>query len=224
MSANPEISKRSPATAIPPDFGGLTPRQLKFVERYLATSNATESARYAGYAGDDKVLAVAGSNLIRLPKVQNEIRRRLGISIAGPGEVLELLSKHARADLTDLLDENGNFNLRKARRKRITKKIRSKKTVRYTKDGERIEETNTEYEIHDPQAALEKLGRFHQLFPTRIEITANDLDAAINAAIEQHGLPAVIDVTATVSDAEGSESGSSSSPVAVEVEPTRSGE
>lgn len=185
-----------PAT-VPPDFGGLTPRQLKFVERYVVTSNATESARYAGYAGDETVLAISGSRLLRLAKIQTEIRRKLGISVASGSEVLELLTKHARADLTDLLDENGEFNLRKARRKRLTKKLRTKKTVRYTRDGERIEETHTEYEIHDPQAALEKLGRFHQLFPTKVEITTSDLDAAINAAIEAHQLP-VIEVAATV--------------------------
>lgn len=201
MSANPDIAKRTPSTSIPPDFGGLTPRQFKFIERYLITSNATESARYAGFNGDDNTLAVTGNRLLRNDKIKQEIKRRLGLSIAGAGEVLELLSKHARADLTDLLNSDGEVSLSKARRKRLLKKLRTKKTVRYTRDGERIEETHTEYEIHDPQAALEKLGRFHQLFPTRIEITANDLDAAINRAIEEHGLP-VIEASATVADVE----------------------
>jgi phage terminase small subunit len=195
VSAQVPNNRQLQPANIPSDFGGLSTRQLKFVEHYLETSNATQSARYAGYNGDDATLAVTGTRLIRLAKVQMELRRRLGIAVAGPGEVLELLSKHARADLTDVLDVNtGEFNLKKARRKRLLKKLRTKKTVRYTRDGERIEETHTEYEIHDPQVALEKLGRFHQLFPTKVEISADDLDAAINAAIQAHSLP-VIDVT-----------------------------
>ena len=37
-----------------------------------------------------------------------------------------------------------------------------------------------EYEIHDPQAALEKLGRFHKLFTDRVEteINLSDTDVA----------------------------------------------
>jgi len=210
MSAQAPNNRQLQPSVIPPDFGGLTPRQLKFVERYVVTSNATESARYAGYSGDDNTLAVAGSNLIRNPKVQLAIRRKLGISVASGGEVLELLTKHARADLTDVLDiDTGEFNLKKARRKRLLKTLRTKKTVRYTRDGERIEETHTEYQIHDPQVALEKLGRFHQLFPTKVEISTSDLDAAINAAIEAHSLP-VIDVTPTAVESSNGPSSQSS--------------
>lgn len=185
----------------PAIFGGFSPRQSAFIDNYTGrgsdptlTGNGTKSAKAAGYTGDDNALAVTASKLLRLPKIVQEIRRRLGIAVASPGEVLELLTKHARADATDIVDANGDLDLRKARRKRITRKIRTKKIVRYTRDGERIEEFHTEAEIHDPQAALEKLGRFHQLFPTRVEITTSDLDAAINAAIEAHSLP-VIDVT-----------------------------
>lgn len=186
---------------IPALFGGFTPLQSAFIDNYTGrgsdpnlTGNGTKSAKAAGYKGDDAACAVQANQLLRLPKIQQEIRRRLGTAVCSPGEVLETLSKHARADITDVIDSDGNFNLRKAKRKRLLKKLRTKKTVRYTRDGERIEETHTEYEIHDPQVALEKLGRFHQLFPTKVEISADDLDAAINAAIQAHSLP-VIDVT-----------------------------
>lgn len=199
---------------IPADFGGLTLKQHAFVDNYIQTGNATDATVKAGYTQDRDSAAQVGSRLLRNVKVQQEIKRRLGISIAGPSEVLELLSKHARADTTDILNNNGEFDLTKAKRRRILKKIRTKKITRYSKDGEKIEEIQTEAEIHDPQTALEKLGRFHQLFPTQLKLSVDDLDSAINAAIAQHSLPGVVETTAEVRDAstgnvDGPTSGSS---------------
>lgn len=191
--------KPKPLT-VPPKFGGLTLKQNAFIDNYIETGNATDAAVKAGYTEDRNSAASVGSQLLRNLKIADEIKRRLKVNIASAGEVLETLTKHARGDLTDLIDSSGQFNLKKARRKRLLKKLRTKKTVRYTRDGERIEETHTEYEIHDPQSALEKLGRFHQLFPSKVELALGDLDAAINAAIEKHALPQAIETTATVSD------------------------
>lgn len=104
------INKPLPTIArIPAIFGGFTPRQSRFIDNYCGRNNpdltgkGTQSARDAGYAGSDLACAVQANQLLRLPKVQAEIRRRLGIAVAGPSEVLELLSKHARSDLTDVL-------------------------------------------------------------------------------------------------------------------------
>lgn len=201
----------------PAIFGGFTPRQSAFIDNYTGrndpelTGNGVKSAKAAGYQGEYHTLGVTARQLLKQPKIIAEIRRRLGIAVASPGEVLELLTKHARADATDIVDVNGDLDLRKARRKRITKKIRTKKIVRYTRDGERIEEFHTEAEIHDPQAALEKLGRFHQLFPTKVEITTSDLDAAINAAIEAHSLPVIdVEATAIATESDGSSPSQSS--------------
>lgn len=48
---------------------GLTERQRRFVQAYSVTANGADSARRAGYTGDDQALAVTGSKLLRNPKV-----------------------------------------------------------------------------------------------------------------------------------------------------------
>src|ERR1044071_5940331 len=91
-------------------FGGLTKREFFFVDYYLADpeGNGTEAARKAGFTGTDESLWTTASRLLRRAKVQAEIRRRLGNHIASSEEVLERLTKQARADLTDVLDRDGN--------------------------------------------------------------------------------------------------------------------
>lgn len=182
---------------IPQDFGGLTLKQSAFVDHYILTGNATDSAVKAGYSLDRNSAHVIGSRLLRKVTVASEIKRRLGINICSSTETLELLSKHARADLTDVLNNDGQFDFAKAKRKRLLKKLKTKKTTRRTKDGEEIEDITHEYEIHDPQAALEKLGRFHNLWAE----TSSSVNVNINVDSEHLGeflhasVADVIDVT-----------------------------
>ena len=172
---------------VQPNFGGPSIRQLKFIDRYLETGNATESARYAGYNGDDATLAQIGSRLLKSVKIRTEIQRRLGISVASSGEVLERLTQHARGDLTDVLKPDGSFDLKYARR-RGSSKLLKKLKVKTDKDGS----VTHEYEIHDPQSALEKLGRFHKLFTDKVEtetsLSESDIDrlgqSIMNACLE----------------------------------------
>lgn len=165
---------------VQPNFGGPSIRQLKFIDRYLETGNATESARYAGYNGDDATLAQIGSRLLKSVKIRTEIQRRLGTAIASSSEVLETLTLHARGDLTKVLTDNGSLKpirqLRRSGVSKLLKKLKVKRTI--DKDG--CEHVDHEYEIHDPQAALEKLGRFHKLFTDKVEtessLSESDID------------------------------------------------
>ena len=93
----------------------LTQRQQSFVDAYLITLNATESARQAGYSGDDNTLAVAGSKLVRNGKVAAAI----GKAMAKRSErteitqdwVLEKLKENAERALqaVAVLDKEGEF-------------------------------------------------------------------------------------------------------------------
>src|SRR5690348_1683490 len=51
----------------------LNPRQLKFVERYLATGNATQSYIDAGYTKDAESARRAASKLLTNVDVQNAV-------------------------------------------------------------------------------------------------------------------------------------------------------
>ena len=54
----------------------LTQRQLLFVEHYLATSNATEAAKLAGYRGNRATLGAIGGENLKKPVIEQEIKRR----------------------------------------------------------------------------------------------------------------------------------------------------
>ena len=170
---------------IPVDFGGLTLKQFSFCDHYLLTGNATDATIKAGYTEDRDSAAQIGSRLLRNVKIQAEIKRRLGISVASADEVLETLTKHARCDLTDVLTETGEFDLRKARRKRILKKLKIKKRFEKDADGNLQPVIEQEFEIHDPQAALEKLGRFHKLFTDKVEteLASSDVERLSDSII-----------------------------------------
>lgn len=56
--------------------GVLTEKQRRFVEHYLTTCNATESAKKAGYSGDENALAVQGHRNLRNPKVRAALDER----------------------------------------------------------------------------------------------------------------------------------------------------
>ncbi len=189
-----ETQQLQTTARIPAFFGGLTSKQSNFIDNYLGLNDANrpaddklvghggKSAFAAGYGGDLNIASVRASQLLRVRKIQEEIKRRLGTAIAQPPEILERLSKQARADITDLLDKDGQFDLKLAKRKRLLKKLKVK--TRTDKDGNTTVEQ--EYEIHDPQSADDKLGKWHKMWS---EQTPN---VQINLTIERTELTCVL--------------------------------
>lgn len=152
-----------------------TDKQHVFVEIYLKTWNATEAARQAGYKGNDATLASVGYANLRKAEIREQIDARLAEFGMSANEVLARLASHARGDLSPFLSQDVDevsFDLTTEQAKEnlhLIKKIKSK-TKRGTKDnGEEWEEHETEIEVHDPQAALVHLGRYHKLFTDKAE-------------------------------------------------------
>lgn len=54
----------------------LSEKQRRFVEAYMATANATEAARRAGYQGDANTLSSVGHENLRKPEIAAAIRER----------------------------------------------------------------------------------------------------------------------------------------------------
>lgn len=142
----------------------LTTKQRLFVEAYLASPNATEAARKAGYKGNDVTLGAVGFENLKKPQIAAFIEKRVEDAAMPANEVLQRLTQHARASLADVLDDRGQFDLQMARQQG-TDHLLKKLKVRYDKDGN----VTHEYEIHDPQAALVHLGRYHKLFTDKSE-------------------------------------------------------
>ena len=53
----------------------LTPKQKRFVAEYIKTGNATESARRAGYQGNDNTLRVVGQENLLKPAIAEAIEK-----------------------------------------------------------------------------------------------------------------------------------------------------
>lgn len=178
--------KRKPARAKPKpvaektDSDGLTTKQRMFVEAYLSNGfNATEAARAAGYKGNDVTLASVGYENLRKPQIAAFVSERTNEAAMSANEVLYRLSVIARADIADVVDEDGRFDFEKARRAKKTGLLRklkrktTKKQVEAHEEGDR-EKTETietsivyeevEFEMHSAHEALRDLGKYHRLF------------------------------------------------------------
>ena len=157
----------------------LTRKQSLFVDFYIQTLNATESARLAQYANPNK----SGPRLLQTPSVEAEIESRLAKHHASAEEVLAVLSNHMRGSLGDFLDiddETGEVwvDLKKAKAEGklgLLKKVTPHRRVIKNRDGDDfIHYEKITLELHDAQAAAEKLGRYHKLFTDKTELTGKD--------------------------------------------------
>lgn len=134
---------------------GLTLKQRQFINAYLgeANGNATEAARIAGYAKP----AEQGYENLRKPQIRSTLDARLTESAMSSQEVLSRLASMARGSVSDFLTitPNGTYcvDLDKAR---LAGKLHLIKTLKPTKEGLGIE-------LHDAQAALGLLAKFHGL-------------------------------------------------------------
>lgn len=159
---------------------GLTTKQRLFVESYLSNGfNATEAARSAGYQGrDDHSLASIGYANLRKVEISAVVEERINEAAMSANEVLARLSRQARGSLADVLTEEGEFDLAEAKRRGVDDLLKKlKRTTFDTKDKDgNVTSTRTthEFEIHDPQAALVHLGKYHKLFTDRTEVTGKD--------------------------------------------------
>lgn len=165
---------------------GLTGKQQAFIDSYLSNGfNATDAARTAGYEGNDNVLGVTGYENLRNPKIASVISERMNEAAMSANEVLARLSLIARGEVDDFIDEDGKFDLSKARRLKkvgLLKKLKSKRTSKrvdsFTEGEEDSRETletalvyeEVEFEMYSAHEALRDLGKFHKLLNDRQEI------------------------------------------------------
>jgi phage terminase small subunit len=141
----------------------LTAKQRKFIDEYFACGmNASLAARRAGY----KTRQSASENMAN-PVIRAEIDRIYREYTMPASEVLARLSEQARADIADITNKEGLLNMRKARALGKTGVIKRIKQTTITRDDE---ETHIiEVELHDPQKALQLLGKYHALFTEKLE-------------------------------------------------------
>lgn len=160
----------------------LTRKQQKFIDEYFACGmNATEAAKRAGYS-EATAYSIGWENL-RKPEIKEVIEQRFKDSLMSADEVLARLVEHAKGDIGQLWDETtGQIDWEKARATGATgliKRIKHKTIITTDKDGEGTTITEDELELHDPQKALQLIGKHHKLFVERTEVTGKDGGAII---------------------------------------------
>lgn len=160
----------------------LTAKQRAFVNAYMVNGfNATQAAITAGYSED--TAAVIGSENIRKPNIRSEIQRLMRDFIMPAEEVLSRLTEHARGDLGDVWDEStGQVDWQKARalgKTGLIKRVKHKTSRVTREDGTDVETFEDEIELHNPQVALQMLGKYHETFIDRLKIEITWQDEAI---------------------------------------------
>lgn len=158
-----------------PTSDKLTGKQAKFVAEYIICLNGTEAARRAQYGGDDRALAAAASRLLRNVKVLRALDEHLKQYAMSAAEVLMQLSDIARGDIADTLSPQGRIDVSEAQargKSHLIKRIRDKVTLISDKAGNEHQILETEVEMYDRLAALDKLARFHSLLVDRKDVTS----------------------------------------------------
>lgn len=146
----------------------LKAQQQKFVEAYLTCWNATEAAKQAGYSA--KTAYSQGSRLLRNVEIRRLIDEHLADAAMGAREVLMRLADMAAGSIDDFLNDKGLIDLKKARQRGRMHLV--KKYTVESLDKDLV--TKRTLELHDAQAALVQLGRYHKLFVDRQEHTGRD--------------------------------------------------
>ena len=83
------------------DYSKLTEKQKRFIDYYIETANATESARRAGYS-EKTAKNIGAENLTKLNFfIQKKLEEKENNRIASQDEVLEYLTKVMRGEEKD---------------------------------------------------------------------------------------------------------------------------
>lgn len=162
---------RKRLTEAPLPENELSDKRQAFIDAYMVNGhNATQAAIAAGYSKE--TARQQGSRLLTNVDVRAEINRLLDQHSMPSEEVIARLTEHARGDLGDVIDDDGAFNWKEARAKGKTgliKKVKRKTRREHKKDGEIVETIDEEIEFHNPQVALQLLGKYRGLFVEKLE-------------------------------------------------------
>lgn len=175
----------------------LTKQREIFVSEYLACWNAAEAARRAGYS--TRTAKAIGLNLLKVPEVAAYIAERIAEKAMTGDEALALLTEQARADIgvffriaerwtsaplgtQEIIDEKDELDANGALRhlylvRYVAIDVDKLVDPRYSKLVKKFSETTQRgiaFELHDAQAALEKLGKALGVLRENVQISGAD--------------------------------------------------
>lgn len=141
----------------------LTRKRQMFVEAYLRTWSGTEAAREAGYKWPTR----QGWALLQDEAIQRVIADRIAEAGMSANEVIARLADQARASLAEFLvfkedDQTGELTMAGVNWQAVRSRGHLIKTMT-NRGGFRLE-------LHDSQAALDKLAKVLTLYTERLQI------------------------------------------------------
>ena len=138
----------------------LTNKQFLFCEHYIQTSNATLSARLAGYSGkNDKAFSGIGSRLLGNVSIRAYLADRYKEFSMSSDEVLMRLASIARASLSDYCDDLGTIDWEKVHKDGYA--------LKSVKRGDKLE-------FESKLRALELIGKSQSMFTDKLEVEGGD--------------------------------------------------
>ncbi len=143
-------------------LAALTPKERAFVIGYCQYRNAARAAREAGYSAKSaKEIGYENLTKPHLLEVISALMEQYGMPV---GECIGRMSAWGRGTMEPFLTRRGELTLTSAEaveNRHLLKKVRQRKIIRTTLEGEKIEEVLTEIELHDAKDAVDKMLQIH---------------------------------------------------------------
>lgn len=177
------MSKNPPKPPKPPkepeiELKPLSRRHQVVLDEYLLTFSQVKAYQKAYPTVTYDSAKSAAARLFATANFSSHLQSRLDEVRMSADEAVKLLSDMARADIGQFAEAKGNgwiFDMEKAKKSGMTKlikKIKQKTTV-YPIKG--LEETELEIELHDSQAAIDKVLRIHGKYKDNLNLQNFDL-------------------------------------------------
>src|ERR1700733_10302137 len=157
--ANKVARKRRKA---PKETAPLTVKESRFAEEYVKNQgNGTKAAIAAGYSPDSA--AVIAANNLRRADIQARIDKWVQQADVTPAEITNAVADIARSSLTDLLSDDGTFDLNDIRERGLGHLLKSVTIRREAGRGTQEPAAVIRFETYSRLDALQTLGKFMKL-------------------------------------------------------------
>jgi len=152
----------------------LRPQHRLFAAEYIRNGgNGVQAVFAAGYKQGYFAAGVTAHRLLKSAKIKAMINQVTEAALRkakmDADEVVERLSDIARADIADVLEPDGSFNISSAKARNKSKLIKS---LKFDKDSGKVIGLET-YSAHEAQRDV---GKIHALFTDKVESSVSSFD------------------------------------------------
>lgn len=166
----------------------LNDRQRRFVSHYCHSLNATAAAKAAGYS--QNAAAEIGYKQMHTPHVAKAIKDQLDKMAMPVEEAMKRLGDMARGTMQPFIqtDKDGNPRLvipeNNDQAVSLLKRVKVTEHSTVGKDGDTHLTTKTEFEIHDPKDAIDKILKANGVYTETINHKSSDGSMTPKAPID----------------------------------------